>query len=95
MLLIAAALAEELQVVLELCPPNGRLAIQGVRGWKAMHGSLPIVALKTGMGPARAANSLKLFLSTERPARTRSCKKISRATGSCRTTSEISTRSAS
>src|SRR5437762_7630543 len=69
MLLITAALAEELQVVLELCPPNGRLAIQGVRGWKAAHGSLPIVALKTGMGPARAANSLKLFLSTERPAR--------------------------
>ena len=69
MLLIAAALAEELQVVLDLCPPNGRLAIQGVRGWKAARGSLPIVALKTGMGPARAANSLKLFLSTERPAR--------------------------
>ncbi len=69
MLLITAALAEELQVVLELCPPNGHLAIQGVRGWKAARGSLPIVALKTGMGPARAANSLKLFLSTERPAR--------------------------
>src|SRR5438876_2588719 len=69
MLLITAALAEELQVVLELCPPNGRLAIQGVRGWKATHGSLPIVALKTGMGPSRAANSLKLFLSNERPAK--------------------------
>jgi adenosylhomocysteine nucleosidase len=69
MLLIAAALAEELQVVLDLCPSNGRLAIQGIRGWKATRGSLPLVALKTGMGPTRAANSLMLFLSAERPAR--------------------------
>ena len=69
MLLIAAALTEELRVVLDLCPPKARLPIQGIRGWNATHGSLPIVALKTGMGPTRAANSLKLFLSNERPAK--------------------------
>src|SRR5439155_24070951 len=69
MLLIAAALAEELRVVLDLCLPKARLPIQGIRGWNVTHGSLPIVALKTGMGPTRAANSLKLFLSNERPAK--------------------------
>lgn len=66
MLLIAAALAEELEVALNLCTRRTRVACEGVRLWSAVHQDVTIHFLKTGAGPRRSGNALQIALSSLR-----------------------------
>jgi nucleoside phosphorylase len=62
MLLIAAALAEELEVALNLCTRRTRVACGGARLWSAAHQDVTIHFLKTGVGPRRSGNALEIAL---------------------------------
>ena len=58
MLLIAAALQEELNVALSLCEDTRRIRRRGVEYWQAVRNSQAIHFLKTGVGPKRSAGRL-------------------------------------
>jgi nucleoside phosphorylase len=62
MLLIAAALMEELNVALNLCTKRTRVAAAGVRLWSAVHQDFTIHFLKTGAGPRRSGTALEIAL---------------------------------
>ncbi len=68
MLIIAAALMEELKVALDLCSGCSRVAAGGVRVWRATSGNTTLHFLKTGVGPERSANALRAALGALRPA---------------------------
>jgi nucleoside phosphorylase len=62
MLLIAAALADEIGVVREFCRDFVRLAPRQLAAWQAtLHGT-PVYLLKCGIGPERSARNLASFL---------------------------------
>jgi nucleoside phosphorylase len=59
MLLIAAALREELNVALSLCKDPKKIRRGGIDIWQATHKSQTLHFLKTGVGPERSASSLQ------------------------------------
>lgn len=62
MLLIAAALQQELGIALQLCRQPARLRVAGVKAWQACHGAATFHFLKTGVGPVRADRQFRAFL---------------------------------
>jgi adenosylhomocysteine nucleosidase len=62
MLLIAAALQEELKVALSQCRDPKRIRRRGVDFWQATRNSRTIHFLKTGVGPKRSAACLERAL---------------------------------
>jgi len=67
MVLVLAAMMEELQVALDLCSQRSRLSMRGVRVWHGISGGRPIHLMKTGVGPVRAGKSLERVLQTLSP----------------------------
>lgn len=67
MILVLAAMMEELRVALDLCSQRSRLPLRGVRVWRGMAGGQSHHFLKTGVGPARAAKSLEQALGSLTP----------------------------
>lgn len=62
MLLIAAALAEELETALNLCGGRHRIRCAGVSLWTGTRAGETIHLLKTGTGPVRSAEALQRAL---------------------------------
>jgi len=62
MLLIATALAEELQTVLNLCSHRRKIRCGGVPVWVGVRAGVTLHVLKLGAGPARSAATLKRAL---------------------------------
>jgi adenosylhomocysteine nucleosidase len=62
MLLIAAALPEELNIALDLCGSKKKIPAGGIGYWRAIHGDTHVFFLKTGVGPKRSAARLETFL---------------------------------
>jgi adenosylhomocysteine nucleosidase len=69
MLLIAAALGEELDVGLRLFPVHSKSNPGGVTIWSAAHSDRTIVFLKTGIGPGRSAHRIEKVLQEVRPSK--------------------------
>ena len=69
MLLIVAALQQELGVALQLCRRPARLGVPGISAWEACHGELACRFLKTGVGPLRAERQIRALLNAFRPSR--------------------------
>ncbi len=67
MLLIAAALAGELETGMTLCRNLQRVQIPRAHLWKAARHDAEICFLKTGVGPTRAAASLEAALEMVQP----------------------------
>jgi adenosylhomocysteine nucleosidase len=59
MLLIAAALEEELKTGLALCRQKQKISHRKINAWQAERNGKKIAFLKTGVGPRRAAASLE------------------------------------
>jgi nucleoside phosphorylase len=68
MLLIAAALEEELRTGMMLCREVEKIDHRGIKIWRAVRGYKKIVLLKTGAGPIRSAKSLAETLTMTKPA---------------------------
>ena len=62
MLLIAAALTEELEIVLNLCSRKRKIRGLGISVWEGVRGQKSLHVLKLGAGPARAAAALERAL---------------------------------
>ncbi len=62
MLLIATALAEELETMLSLCSSKRKTRIDGVPVWTGTRGNRTFSALKLGVGPVRSAAALERAL---------------------------------
>jgi adenosylhomocysteine nucleosidase len=62
MLLIAAALAEELETVLNLCARRRKIRCGGVPVWTGIRAGATVHLLKLGTGPARSAAALQRAL---------------------------------
>ena len=69
MLLIAAAIQEELNLVMDLCHARRKLHDSSVSLWEASSGDKEILFLKTGVGPGRSASRLECALDFLRPTR--------------------------
>jgi nucleoside phosphorylase len=69
MLLIAAAMKEELEAGMELCRNPKRIRSQGVNLWQAERGDRSFLFLKSGVGPRRSAESLDQALELVTPSR--------------------------
>jgi adenosylhomocysteine nucleosidase len=69
MLLIAAAMQEELSPAMDLCHARRKLPDCSVSLWQASFGTKEITFLKTGVGPGRSAARLECALNFLRPAR--------------------------
>lgn len=67
MLLIAAALEEELKTGLELCRDIRKVDCKGISLWQAIRGDKSVLFLKTGVGPKRSAKSLAEALEVTQP----------------------------
>jgi nucleoside phosphorylase len=67
MLLIAAALSEELAVAMEMCTALARVPCRGIRAWTARRNEREISFLKTGVGPYRSARALEQYLAVLKP----------------------------
>ena len=67
MLLIVAALAEELQVALDLCPKRAKITCGGRKVWTGEHKGNQIWLLKSGTGPRRSAASVERVLARQCP----------------------------
>ena len=67
MLFIAAALAEELRVALDLCSARVEPGYPGVSVWKGSRNGKEIHFLKTGAGPNRSAVRLERLLACCKP----------------------------
>ena len=59
MILIAAALQEELNVALSICRDPARIRRGGVEFWQAVRNDRTIRFVKTGVGPRRSAACLE------------------------------------
>ncbi len=68
MLLIAAALAEELKTGMAFCRNLQKVNVPRVHLWKAVRHDVEICFLKTGVGPKRSAASLEAALEAIHPA---------------------------
>jgi nucleoside phosphorylase len=69
MLLIAAALEEELKTAMVLCRHAEKIDHKGINLWRAVRGNETIQFLKTGVGPIRSAKSLAEVLTLTEPSR--------------------------
>ena len=69
MLLIVAALEEEMKAGLALCRDQKKIRSPGVSLWQAARGGKTIFFLKAGVGPRRSAASLDQALTAVKPAR--------------------------
>jgi adenosylhomocysteine nucleosidase len=69
MLLIAAALAEELNIALDLCRTRAKVVHGSMRIWSGSFGGHTIYFLKTGVGPGRATKKLDSLLTSFHPHR--------------------------
>ncbi len=69
MLLIAAAMEDELEAGMELCHSPKRIRCQGASLWQAERGDRPFLFLKSGVGPRRSAESLNRALELVKPSR--------------------------
>jgi nucleoside phosphorylase len=69
MLLVTAAMEEELEIALGLCHGRRKMSNQNVSYWQAARGGETICFLKTGVGPRRSATSLERFLGFFFPSR--------------------------
>ena len=68
MLMIAAALEEELETAKSLFPESERIQGERLKLWRAVRDGRTIGFLKTGVGPRRSAERLKQALKVTRPA---------------------------
>jgi len=62
MLLIATALTEELEIVLNLCSSRTKIRGLGISIWEGVRGKKSLHILKLGAGPKRAASALERAL---------------------------------
>jgi nucleoside phosphorylase len=62
MLLIIAAMAEELNIAMDLCPDREKIHIGGVGVWQAVYNSRKLCFFKTRVGPKRSAKNLTRLL---------------------------------
>lgn len=69
MILVAAALREELEIALALCGPLSRIRGASPAAWEGSRRNSPILLAKLGMGPARAARSAGRVIGRHRPSR--------------------------
>ena len=69
MLLIAAALAEELATGLELCVSRCRVRFAGGSYWSGIFSGHKITFFKTGVGPRKASNNLDKLIASIHPDR--------------------------
>jgi adenosylhomocysteine nucleosidase len=69
MLLIAAALEEELRIAKDLCPGCKRLTARKLRLWQSTAAGRPVIFLKTGVGPNMATTKLLAALAEIAPSR--------------------------
>jgi adenosylhomocysteine nucleosidase len=67
MLLIAAALEEELNIGMDLCEGKKKIPPRGVSLWQASRNDKTIFFLKTGVGPRRSAAGLEEALKVVQP----------------------------
>lgn len=67
MLLIAAALEEELKTGMMLCRDIRRIDSMGISLWQAVRGGKNILFLKTRVGPERSAKTLSAALEARKP----------------------------
>jgi nucleoside phosphorylase len=67
MLLIAAAMGEELKTGMSLCREKRKMPGRRISLWEARRNEKPIVFLKTGIGPKRSAASLEQALKAIQP----------------------------
>ena len=66
MLLVAAALSEELRTGLDLCKSRTRIRAGGGH-WTGEYSGRGICFLKTGAGPSRSSKKLNMYLACQRP----------------------------
>jgi adenosylhomocysteine nucleosidase len=69
MLMIAAAMEEELELARQLCPDSKRVQCEKVKLWRATKREQPVCFLKAGVGPKRSAANLREALGEVRPSR--------------------------
>jgi adenosylhomocysteine nucleosidase len=69
MLLIAAALEEELRIARDLCPGCARVDSRGLRLWHSRNAGGPVAFLKTGIGPRSASTKLLAAFEVLKPSR--------------------------
>jgi len=69
MLLIAAALSEEIKTALDLCRTRTKVSYGDMRIWSGTYRGRTIAFLKTGVGPVRAARKLDSLLKSFHPRR--------------------------
>ncbi len=67
MLLIVAALQQELGTALQLCGRPARLGAAGAPAWQACRGAETFHFLRTGIGPSCAERRFRAFLDAHRP----------------------------
>jgi adenosylhomocysteine nucleosidase len=67
MLMIAAAMEEELETAKSLCTELGKVRGEKAKLWKAIKNGKTILFLRTGVGPERSAKRLKEALSAAKP----------------------------
>lgn len=67
MLLIVAAMAEELRVAMDLCSRRAKVRCGGIRIWEGVRGENLFYMAKTGTGPVHSAAGLAHVLSAFRP----------------------------
>jgi nucleoside phosphorylase len=68
MLLVVAAMKEELEHAMALCQDREKISDRNVMYWKARRGEKLIYFFKTGVGPRRSADHMALVLSVLSPA---------------------------
>jgi adenosylhomocysteine nucleosidase len=69
MLLIAAAMREELEYALALCQDREKFSESGVSYWKARRGEKDYYFFKFGIGPRKSAEKMELILNTLSPSK--------------------------
>jgi len=69
MLLIAAALREELDVALQLFPVRSKSKAGSITVWSAAQADRTLMFLKTGIGPRRSAHRVEKVLEEVRPSK--------------------------
>jgi nucleoside phosphorylase len=69
MLLIAAAMGEELEHAMALCHNREKFSQSNVSYWRARRGEKGFIFLKLGIGPRKAAEKMKLILSLLSPSK--------------------------
>ena len=68
MLMIAAALEEELETAKSLCADITRIVSEKTKLWRAVRNNTPITFVRTGVGPTRSAPRLREALRIAKPA---------------------------